>query len=123
MFSRKKCSIITENGLLPLCEQAASRLWQLLCTFCEVFYLQLDAKRRPQVQRKRQAISSRVYEAESRFISSLPFELTSDQIKVGPVLHLLSIDYGNASVTSNIGQMSEGKYDYDLVVSYNSSFE
>ena len=50
--------------------------------FREVFYLQLDAKRRPPVQRKRQAIDSRTYDAEKRFIESLPFELTTDQIKV-----------------------------------------
>ena len=50
--------------------------------------------------------------------------VTSDKVKVGSeVLHILSVDYGNASVTSNIGQMSEGKFDYDLVVSYNVSFE
>ena len=49
--------------------------------------------------------------------------VTSDKVKLREVLHILSIDYGNASVTSNIGQMNEGKYDYDLVVSYNSSFE
>ena len=50
--------------------------------FREVFYLQLDAKRRPPVQRKRQAIDSRTYDAEKKFINSLPFELTSDQVKV-----------------------------------------
>ena len=49
--------------------------------------------------------------------------VTSDQVKVGQAFHLLSINYGNASVTSNIGQMSEGKYDYDLVVSYNVTLE
>ena len=49
--------------------------------------------------------------------------VTSDQVKVGgEVFHILSLDYGNASVTSNIGQMTEGKFDYDLVVSYNVSF-
>ena len=49
--------------------------------------------------------------------------VTSDQVKVGSeVFHILSLDYGNASVTSNIGQMTEGKFDYDLVVSYNVSF-
>ena len=48
---------------------------------------------------------------------------TSDKIKVGEVFRILSIDYGNASVTANIGQMYEGKFDYDFVVSYNSSFE
>ena len=50
--------------------------------FREVFYLQLEAKRRPPVQRKRQAIDSRTYDAEKRLIESLPFELTTDQIKV-----------------------------------------
>ena len=50
--------------------------------FREVFYLQLEAKRRPSVQRKRQAIDSRTYDAEKRLIESLPFELTADQIKV-----------------------------------------
>ncbi|MBP5553129.1 MAG: ATP-dependent DNA helicase RecG [Spirochaetales bacterium] len=50
--------------------------------FREVFYLQLDAKRRPPVERRRQAIDGRTYEAEKRFIESLPFELTADQIKV-----------------------------------------
>ena len=50
--------------------------------FREVFYLQLEAKRRPPVQRKRQAIDSRIYDAEKRLIESLPFELTGDQIKV-----------------------------------------
>ena len=50
--------------------------------FREVFYLQLEAKRRPPVQRKRQAIDSRTYDAEKKFIDSLPFELTSDQVKV-----------------------------------------
>ena len=48
---------------------------------------------------------------------------TSDKVKVGEVFRILSIDYGNASVTANIGQMYEGKFDYDFVVSYNSSFE
>ena len=50
--------------------------------FREVFYLQLEAKRRPPVQRKRQAIDSRTYDAEKRLIESLPFELTTDQVKV-----------------------------------------
>ena len=50
--------------------------------FREVFYLQLEAKRKPPVQRKRKAIDSKVYEPERRFIESLPFELTSDQVKV-----------------------------------------
>ena len=50
--------------------------------FREVFFLQLDAKRRPPVERRRQAIDGRTYEAEKRFIESLPFELTSDQVKV-----------------------------------------
>ena len=50
--------------------------------------------------------------------------VTSDKVKVGSeVFHIISLNYGNASVTSNIGQMYEGKFDYDLVVSYNVSFE
>jgi hypothetical protein len=50
--------------------------------------------------------------------------VTNDKVKVGSeVFHILSLNYGNASVTSNIGQMYEGKFDYDLVVSYNVSFE
>ena len=50
--------------------------------------------------------------------------VTSDKVKVGSeVFHILSLNYGNASLTSNIGQMTEGKFDYDLVVSYNVSFE
>ena len=50
--------------------------------FREVFYLQLEAKRRPPVERRRQAIDGRTYDAEKRFIESLPFELTDDQVKV-----------------------------------------
>ncbi len=50
--------------------------------FREVFYLQLQAKRRPPVERKRQTIDSKVYAAETNFIKSLPFELTADQVKV-----------------------------------------
>lgn len=50
--------------------------------FREVFYLQLQAKRRPPVERKRQAIDSKTYTAETNFIKSLPFELTADQVKV-----------------------------------------
>lgn len=50
--------------------------------FREVFYLQLAAKRKPQVQRARKPISSKVYDAEKRFIESLPFQLTDDQVKV-----------------------------------------
>lgn len=50
--------------------------------FREVFYLQLQAKRRPTVERKRQAIDSKIYTAETNFIKSLPFELTADQVKV-----------------------------------------
>ena len=49
--------------------------------------------------------------------------VTSDQVKVGQAFHLLSINYGNASVTANIGEFNEGKFDYDLVVSYNVTLE
>ena len=50
--------------------------------FREVFYLQLEAKRRPDTAGKRQAIPCRIYDAEKRFIESLPFTLTDDQVKV-----------------------------------------
>ena len=50
--------------------------------FREVFYLQLETKRRPPVERKRQAIDSRIYAAETKLIESLPFTLTADQVKV-----------------------------------------
>ncbi len=50
--------------------------------FREVFYLQLQTKRRPPVERVRKAIDSRIYAAETAFIKSLPFELTADQVKV-----------------------------------------
>ncbi len=50
--------------------------------FREVFYLQLETKRRPPVERKRQAIENRIYSAETKFIESLPFTLTDDQVKV-----------------------------------------
>ena len=49
--------------------------------------------------------------------------VTSDQVKVGQAFHLLSINYGNASVTANIGEFNEGKFDYDLVVRYNVTLE
>ena len=49
--------------------------------------------------------------------------VTSDHVKVGQAFHLLSINYGNASVTANIGEFNEGKFDYDLVVSYNVTLE
>ena len=49
--------------------------------------------------------------------------VTSDQVKVGQAFHLLSINYGNASVSANIGEFNEGKFDYDLVVSYNVTLE
>ena len=50
--------------------------------FREVFYLQLDAKRRPSAAKKRAATSDRIHAAETAFIEKLPFELTSDQVKV-----------------------------------------
>ena len=81
------------------------------------------ASRIPEFEADVHLIASKIEEGWQTKFKYENENVTSDQVKVGPVLHLLSVDYGNASVTSNIGQMSEGKYDYDLVISYNSSFE
>ena len=85
-------SVMERNRLMPLdkafreihfptSEESLAQARRTLA-FREVFYLQLEAKRRPQVERKRQAIPSRVYDAERRFIEHLPFVLTDDQNKV-----------------------------------------
>ena len=50
--------------------------------FREVFYLQLEAKRRPDTVKTKTPIPSGVGETEKHFIASLPFELTTDQVKV-----------------------------------------
>ena len=50
--------------------------------FREVFYLQLETKRRPPVERRRQAMENRTFAAETKFIAGLPFTLTDDQEKV-----------------------------------------
>ena len=81
------------------------------------------ASRIPEFEADVHLIASKIEEGWQTKFKYENENVTSDQVKVGSVLHLLSVDYGNASVTSNIGQMSEGEYDYDLVVSYNSSFE
>ncbi|MCQ2412529.1 MAG: ATP-dependent DNA helicase RecG [Sphaerochaetaceae bacterium] len=65
----------------PTSEKALKEARRALA-FREVFYLQLETKRRPPVERKRKAIENRVYAAETRFVESLPFELTDDQKKV-----------------------------------------
>ena len=49
--------------------------------FSEVFYMQLLAMRKD-VRQTRRATGKRIYDIEKKFIESLPFELTSDQIKV-----------------------------------------
>ena len=85
-------SLIQKHHLMPLdrafreihfpsSDKALSEARRALA-FREVFYLQLEAKRRPQAARRRQAIPSRIYEAEKHFIEKLPFSLTDDQIKV-----------------------------------------
>jgi hypothetical protein len=82
------------------------------------------ASRVPEMEADIHLIASKI---EAGWQTKFKYEnenVTSDQVKVGSeVFHILSVDYGNASVTSNIGQMYEGKFDYDLVVSYNVSFE
>lgn len=50
--------------------------------FREVFYLQLEAKRRPSCEDVRIPIPAVMGGAETHFISSLPFSLTDDQCKV-----------------------------------------
>ena len=85
---------------------------------------EMPASRIPEMEADIHLIASKI---EAGWQTQFKYEnenVTSDKVKVGSqVLHILSLDYGNASVTSNIGQMSEGKFDYDLVVSYNVSFE
>lgn len=82
------------------------------------------ASRLPEFEADVHLIASKIEEGWQTKFKYENENATSDKIKVGgEVFHLLSISYGNASVTSNIGQMSEGNFDYDLVVSYNVSFE
>ena len=50
--------------------------------FREVFYLQLEAKRRPETVKAKVPIPLDLGQVEQRFIASLPFELTADQVKV-----------------------------------------
>lgn len=65
----------------PTSDKALSEARRALA-FREVFYLQLETKRRPPVERKRQAMDNRIYALETKFIESLPFILTDDQVKV-----------------------------------------
>ena len=83
----------------------------------------MPAARGPEMEADIRLIAAKV---EAGWQTQFKYEnenATSDKVKVGEVFRILSIDYGNASVTANIGQMYEGKFDYDFVVSYNSSFE
>ena len=50
--------------------------------FREVFYLQLQSKRRPANEKQRQRIEERQTVKEMTFIKRLPFNLTDDQLKV-----------------------------------------
>ncbi|MCF0261774.1 MAG: ATP-dependent DNA helicase RecG [Sphaerochaetaceae bacterium] len=50
--------------------------------FREVFYLQLQSKRRPANEKQRQRIEERQTVKEMAFIKRLPFNLTDDQLKV-----------------------------------------
>lgn len=84
----------------------------------------LPASRIPEMEADIHLIASKIEEGWQTKFQYENENVTSDQVKVGAeVFHILSLCYGNASVTSNIGQMNEGKFDYDLVVSYNVSFE
>ncbi len=76
--------------------------------FREVFYLQLQTKRKPPVERGRQAIENKVYAAETAFIRSLPFELTADQVKV---LEEIRRDMSGAESMSRLlqGDVGSGK--------------
>lgn len=49
--------------------------------FTEVFYLQLSTMRKPSKNTRRR-VEPKIYKQESDFIESLPFELTTDQVKV-----------------------------------------
>jgi hypothetical protein len=83
----------------------------------------LPASRIPDMEADIHLIASKI---EAGWQTKFKYEnenVTSDKVKIGSeVFHILSLNYGNASVTSNIGQMTEGKFDYDFVVSYNVSF-
>ena len=76
--------------------------------FREVFYLQLDAKRRPPVERKRRAMPESIHAAETDFIKKLPFELTDDQVKV---LQEIRHDMSGAESMSRLlqGDVGSGK--------------
>ena len=83
----------------------------------------MPAARVPEMEADIRLIAAKVEEGWQTQFKYENENATSDKVKVGEVFRILSIDYGNASVTANIGQMYEGKFDYDFVVSYNSSFE
>ncbi len=85
-------SIIEKHNLMPLDQafreihfpsnEASLKKARAALAFREVFYLQLEAKRRPETVKVKTPIPAVIGETEKRFISSLPFELTTDQVKV-----------------------------------------
>ena len=85
-------SLIEKYKLMPLDQalreihfpssDAALKGARRALAFREVFYLQLEAKRRPETVKAKVPIPLELGQVEQHFISSLPFELTSDQVKV-----------------------------------------
>lgn len=62
--------------------EAALKEARRTLAFREVFYLQLEAKRRPESVKVRKPIPFVVSSVEKHLINSLPFQLTADQLKV-----------------------------------------
>ena len=85
-------SLIQKYKLMPLSQayseihfpssEATLKAARRTLAFREVFYLQLEAKRRPESVKVRKPISKATSTVEQRLIESLPFQLTEDQIKV-----------------------------------------
>ncbi len=85
-------SIMEKYKLMPLKQalreihfpsnEAALKGARRSLAYREVFYLQLQAKRKPETVKSKVPIPAAIGLAEQHFISSLPFELTTDQVKV-----------------------------------------
>ncbi len=85
-------SLVQKYKLMPLnkafseihfpSNEATLKAARRTLAFREVFYLQLEAKRRPQSVKVRKPIPADTSLVEEHLISSLPFQLTGDQLKV-----------------------------------------